>query len=161
VGIGLSRLIVLAVLVNIPFFLVQRARNAPTDAAPWSVARADIAKQLDATAGLHLVIVHYSPERTIENEWVYNAADIDHSKIVWAREIPDRDLKPLLDYYHDRTAWSVDADASPPRLEPYRSETARQSSDGSFRHSIESALPEQLSIPRSARIPLSLEGRVP
>lgn len=141
VGIGLSRLIVLATLVNIPFFLAQRARNAPTDAAPWSVARADVAKQLDARPGLHLVIVRYSPARTIENEWVYNAADIDHSKVVWAREIPGRDIKPLLDYYHDRSVWLIEADVSPPRLEPYHGETMRQSSNSSFEQSTKPAIP--------------------
>jgi hypothetical protein len=53
------------------------------------------------------------------HEWVYNAADIDAAKIVWVREIPGQDIKPLLNYYRDRKIWLVDADTSPPRLQPY------------------------------------------
>lgn len=119
VGVGLSRLIVLASLVNVPFFLVQRARNAETEAESWSIARAHMVKQLDATPGLHLVIVRYSPDRTVQNEWVYNVADIDASKIVWAREIPGLDPRPLLAYFRNRDVWLVEADTSPPRLRLY------------------------------------------
>lgn len=119
VGLGLTRVIVLAALLNLPIFLVQRARNAETEAVPWSIDRDRMVKQLDATPGLHLAIVRYSPDRTIQNEWVYNAADIDRSKIVWAREIPGLDLQPLLTYFRDRDVWLVEADASPPRLQRY------------------------------------------
>jgi hypothetical protein len=58
---------------------------------------------------------------------VYNAAEIDAAKIVWAREIPGRDLKPLLDYYRDRRVWLVDADAASPQLKPYPSDAAQSS----------------------------------
>jgi ketosteroid isomerase-like protein len=64
----------------------------------------------------------------VHHEWVYNAADIDAAKVAWAREVPGQDLKPLLDYYHDRKIWLVNADAAHPQLEPYRSDATAQSS---------------------------------
>jgi hypothetical protein len=118
-GVALSRAIVLAALVFVPFFVVQTVRNAQANDEPWSISRAHIVKQLDATPGLQLAIVRYAPDHIVHNEWVYNAADIDHSKIVWAREIPGQDLRPLLAYFRNRSVWLVEADASPPRLQPY------------------------------------------
>jgi hypothetical protein len=118
VGIGLSRAIILASLISSAIFLVEAA-SAPKDPQAWNLSRARFVQQLDATPGLHLIIVRYQPNHYVHHDWVYNAADIDHSKIVWAREIPGRDIQPLLAYFHDRKVWLVDADASPPRLRPY------------------------------------------
>jgi hypothetical protein len=120
-GVGLSRVIVLATLAHAPFAVVQTIRNARAAHAedqPWSISRAHIVRQLDAAPGLHLVIVRYAPDHPAQNEWVYNAADIDHSKVVWAREIPGQDLRPLLAYFRNRSVWLVEADTSPPRLQP-------------------------------------------
>jgi hypothetical protein len=83
----------------------------------WSLDRARIVRQLQATPGKHLVLVEYAPSHHPLQEWVYNAADIDHSRIVWARVIPGRDLTPLLTYFKDRQVWILHPDDSPPRPE--------------------------------------------
>jgi hypothetical protein len=80
---------------------------------------------LEATPGNHLVLVRYAPNHFVGQEWVYNAADIDHSRIVWAREIPGRDVRPLLEYFRDRMVWVVEADALPPKLEEYQGSAAQ------------------------------------
>jgi hypothetical protein len=66
-----------------------------------------------------LVIVRYSPSHNVLLEWVYNSADIDRSKIVWAREVPGTDLAPLLAYFSRRTVWVVEPDVTPALLRPY------------------------------------------
>jgi len=79
----------------------------------WSLSlrnRASIEKKLDATPGQHLVVVRYAASHNVHDEWVYNGADIDHAKIVWAREIPGVSLQPLLDYFHGRQVWIVEPD---------------------------------------------------
>ena len=82
--------------------------------------RADVVSQLQSIPGQHLVIVRYSYDHhNVNYEWVYNAADIDRSKIVWAREIQGADISPLLNYYKDRNVWLVEADSDPARLVPY------------------------------------------
>ena len=47
------------------------------------------------------------------DEWVYNAADIDNSKVVWAREMDDADNLDLIRYYKNRTVWLVAAGHPP------------------------------------------------
>jgi hypothetical protein len=88
---------------------------------PEMPQRARIVSQLEGTPGDHLVIVRYSPNHDVHQEWVYNAADIDHSKIVWARHIPGVDLKPLLDYFHNRRIWTLEPDSGNIQLHPYAS----------------------------------------
>jgi hypothetical protein len=125
IGIFASRLIVVLLLARV-FLPGAEQVNAP--GRTWHLARAKIVGQLQATPQKHLVLVHYSPDHIVHDEWVYNAAEIDAAKIVWAREIPGQDLKPLLDYYHDRKIWLVEADSALPQLEPYRGEANAPSS---------------------------------
>jgi len=117
VGIFLTRLVVILVLDGV-VVLAGHARRYPV--VGWNRDRAQLIERLDASPGRHLVLVHYSPEHNVHHEWVYNAADIDRAKIVWAREIPGRDWTTLLDYFKDRKIWMVGADDSPPKLEEYR-----------------------------------------
>jgi len=82
--------------------------------------RIGVNRQLDAQQGKQLVLVHYAPIHRQDDEWVHNAADMDASRVVWARDLgPDRD-QALLRYYPDRTPWLLEPDAQPPRLTPYR-----------------------------------------
>lgn len=92
--------------------------------------RASILRQLSTGPAKHLVLVRYEPKPLGLNheEWVYNGADIDGAPVVWAREMGPREDAALVEYFHDRTVWRVDADASPPRLEPYSPPASEHSS---------------------------------
>jgi hypothetical protein len=80
--------------------------------------RIAIRRQLDAAPGRQLVFVRYWPRHQFE-EWVHNAADIDNARIVWARDLGPEEDQKLLQYYPDRTAWLLEPDAHPPRLQSY------------------------------------------
>ncbi len=80
--------------------------------------RIAINRQLNAQPGRQLVFVRYGPQHQFQ-EWVHNAADIDGSRIVWARDLGLDENQKLLRYYPDRTAWLLEPDAHPPRLQPY------------------------------------------
>jgi hypothetical protein len=84
-----------------------------------NLERATILRKLENSPGKHLVIVSYAPNHYLDMEWVYNAADIDGAKVVWARDMDLRNNAELLRYFHDRQAWSLDADQSPPALKPW------------------------------------------
>src|SRR5262249_23953722 len=79
-----------------------------------SFGREDIERELKRQSGNQLVIVHYRPEHKPFAEWVYNEADIDKAKIVWAREMDPKENLNLLNYFKDRNVWVLDADSLPP-----------------------------------------------
>jgi hypothetical protein len=114
VGIYLTRLVVVLML---DWTVILAVHDGGHKSPAWSLDRARIVRQLQATPGKHLVLVEYAPSHHPLQEWVYNAADIDHSRIVWARVIPGRDLTPLLTYFKDRQVWILHPDDSPPRPE--------------------------------------------
>jgi hypothetical protein len=115
-GIFLSRLIVVLAL---DWIGVQAGHAARYPVTAWKGERATILRKLESVPGKQLVIVRYEPDHDVHREWVYNAADIDSARIVWVREIPGLDMNPLLRYYHDRKIWLLEADETPPELEPY------------------------------------------
>jgi len=84
--------------------------------------RAAVNQQLAQAPGKQLVFVRYWPQHIFQDEWVYNAADIDRSRIVWARDLGSSEDQKLLHYYPDRTAWLLEPDAMPPKISPYRAE---------------------------------------
>jgi hypothetical protein len=84
-----------------------------------NLERAAIVRQLQQLSGQQLVIVLYNPDHNFDHEWVYNEANIDAAKVIWARDMGKDGNQELLNYFKDRRIWRVHADASPPRLEPY------------------------------------------
>jgi hypothetical protein len=84
-----------------------------------NLERARIMKQLHKLPGDHLVIVRYAADHDfILNEWVFNNADIDGSKVIWARDMGAQNAE-LLQYFSRRKAWLIEPDCNPPRLSPY------------------------------------------
>jgi hypothetical protein len=80
---------------------------------------ARIEADLKQLPGKQFVIVGHSPQHSPLDEWVNNAPDIDHSKIIWAREMDAASNKELFDYYKDRTVWLVQPDIGPVDLSAY------------------------------------------
>jgi hypothetical protein len=88
-------------------------------------ARAGILSKLEQMPGKHLVFVRYGPTHTPDEEWVYNSADIDHSKIVWANSIDARSDMALRGYCRDRQVWVVEPDKDPTGFLPLTGRTCR------------------------------------
>jgi hypothetical protein len=90
------------------------------DMAP-QLQRARLLTQLKRQNGRHIVIVNYGPNHSYDREWVYNEADIDGSKVVWARDMGLAENCKLIDYFKDRVTWflEIDHDEDPVKLAPF------------------------------------------
>jgi len=85
----------------------------------FGVERAGIEQKLEQQPGAQLVLVRYAPKHNALDEWVYNGADIDSSKVIWAREMDAASNLELTRYYKDRKVWLVEPDAAQPAAVPY------------------------------------------
>jgi hypothetical protein len=119
----------LVVRVVIPMSSHGLMPNSPatdflrTWASPrWTnVDRARALAKLREQPGRQLVIVRYKPKHEIiSNEWVYNDADIDNAKIVWARGMLSPQDEELIRYFRNRQVWLAEPDEQPPRLSLYK-----------------------------------------
>ena len=86
---------------------------------PSSFGRAEIAKQLQDMPGQQLVIVRYEKSHQPFDEWVYNDADIDAAKVVWAHSMTAPENQELIDHFPNRKVLLLEPDRSPPTLSPY------------------------------------------
>jgi len=82
-------------------------------------ARIAVNRQLEAITGKLLVFVRYYPQHHFQEEWVYNRADIDGARVVWARDLGPAENVKLRAYFPGRSAWLLEPDFRPPRLTPY------------------------------------------
>jgi hypothetical protein len=107
--------------------LAQKIRVNPAHA--WSLQRARMLAELKKDGERHLVIVRYGPEHSPGKEWVYNEANIDVAKVVWAREMDPAQNRRLLEYFQDRRAWLLEVirDDSPLTLVLYPAGAGRDS----------------------------------
>jgi hypothetical protein len=118
-GIVLSGFLLCAMF---PLAILANAWNAweeKHDPSPFTVARKRMTHDLLTRDGMHVVFVRYSLDHDVEDEWVYNSADIDRQRLIWARDLGDERNMELIRYYPGREFWILDADADPPRLSPY------------------------------------------
>lgn len=94
----------------------------PSDRAdlPKEIDRERLLAQLSRLPGQHLILVHYSMRDVPSKEWIYNRADIDGAKIVWARDMGPQANQELLRYFANRRIWYVDR-SSGSVLMPYAS----------------------------------------
>lgn len=86
---------------------------------PLQLQRARMQAELERRPGKYLVLVHHPYHDVPTVDWVYNAADIDHAKVVWAWDMGYEKNKELLAYYPDRQALYVDRGDPLAMLQPY------------------------------------------
>jgi hypothetical protein len=116
-GWTLVRLLLLVPLGSL--LVLSMVPQRQYQSSDWSVQRAQILTQLSEDDKLHLIIVRTKSGPAPHAWWVYNLADIDNSKVIWARELDPERNRTLLEYFNNRCVWLLDTEIKPLRLVPY------------------------------------------
>ena len=83
--------------------------------------RTAVRDELAAVPGKLLVFVRYSPKHIYQDEWVWNEADIDSARIVFARDLGNDEDERLIRYYGGkRRALVLEPDGSEATLSEWR-----------------------------------------
>jgi hypothetical protein len=77
------------------------------DKRDFFARRDSVLRKLKESPGKQLVFVEYGSGHDVNYEWVYNRADIDGSRIVWARGMGADKDQELFSYYPDRKVWRL------------------------------------------------------
>lgn len=122
-GLGLSRSVMVAVLILCglrvalvcadPYGVIESGKMH--SGLQHTLARSELA----AMPGKQLVIVYYPSHYYPMEEWVYNLANIDQQKVVWARNMGTERNQELIRYYPDRQVLVVDPTEFPLKIYPY------------------------------------------
>jgi len=92
---------------------------------PWHWQRAEILEGIERAGGQHLVVVRYGSGHDPIHEWVYNRADVDTAKVIWAQDMGDRNQE-LIGYFNGRRAWLLEpSEPGMARLSPYAESNQR------------------------------------
>lgn len=120
-GTSLVRIVPLVCISMILLRIVGVAAHARLE-PPWPRGNLDqpwVVAQIRQIPGQHLIIVRYGPDHNVDRDWIYNEPDIDHARIVWARDMGDAQNQELLIYFKERHAWLLEGDYQPPKISPY------------------------------------------
>jgi hypothetical protein len=123
VGAAFSSILMLACPATYLLFVSYDIMGAQGVRQPHK-PRTQAISALEKMGGSHVIFVRYRPDHDFNNEYVYNAADIDASNIVWARDMGSLENLEVMRYYQGRRFWLFEPDMRPPRLTPYQTSSA-------------------------------------
>ena len=120
-GIFITRAVVAICCLMLLIRVFAGPLHIPIEGGLWSWGNAASAApsqrkltegKIAAQPGNHLVIVHPDPVHRQKSDlnWVYNAADLDTSRIIWGWDMGAKENQELIDAYKSRTVWLLQPD---------------------------------------------------
>jgi hypothetical protein len=64
-------------------------------------------------------MVRYGEHHNLHLEWVYNGAEIDTARVLWARELDSARNTKLFDYFKNRKIWLIEPHVDNTKIIPY------------------------------------------
>jgi hypothetical protein len=119
-GLTLSWAIIYLLAIDAGFFVSRHLCDQLEWTCKGDPSRTAIGEKLWQTPGKHLIMVRYENNHNLHDEWVYNGAEIDTAKVLWARELDPVQNAKLFAYFKDRQIWLVEPDIDNMELIPYQ-----------------------------------------
>ncbi len=76
-------------------------------AASQATRRNRFERRFEEQPGEHLVLVTYAPGHAPEDAWIFNRADIDAARVIWARDMGEEGNRALLEAFPQRHVWRL------------------------------------------------------
>jgi hypothetical protein len=132
VGMAIGRLTIVICLLMAGLRVFDVQLRCPVPGYPFSTwlcswfgpdhfvsDREKVKKELEKIPGDQLAIVRYSPSHDALDQWVYNDADIDSSKVIWAWDMGAAKNEDLIRYYKNRKVWLIQPDSPSDEVSAY------------------------------------------
>jgi len=119
IGVALCRLAVLGLALQTADRIGTGTEDLGELGGDRLPGRPAVLKTLSGVPGKHLIVVRYFADHDIHVDWVYNGADMEDSKVIWARELDDEQNRKLLEHFRDRRVWLLQPDRAGTPLVPY------------------------------------------
>ncbi|HPF13527.1 MAG TPA: hypothetical protein PLJ12_04610, partial [Planctomycetota bacterium] len=110
VGLALASALLTLAVGGIAYGLYESVANVRVTHAEQRIEAETL---LEQEPGQHLVLVRFGPLHGRGDHWIWNRADIDGSRVVWARDPGLEQLPALLDYFQGRRVWIAEVGFDP------------------------------------------------
>jgi len=77
----------------------------------WHCQRKKINETLQYAKDKQIIFVRYGQNHNYHHEWVYNEADIDNARCIWARDLGKEKNNELIRYYPEREVRLLEYDS--------------------------------------------------
>ncbi|MFY7874072.1 MAG: hypothetical protein ACOVQM_01410, partial [Pirellula sp.] len=94
-------------LIALSYTCYARATNQSGWQIDWANERQRMVNRLKESDESHLILVEYQSDHNVNEEWVYNEADIPNAKIVWGRFASPELNQQLVKSYPNRKVWRL------------------------------------------------------
>jgi hypothetical protein len=91
--------------------------RSETNRGMW---RQDVITRLNERGGGHLVFVRYDKSYTLYGNWVYNNADLNTARVIFAYDFGDEKNRGLIARYRSRSVWLCTLSRAKSELLPYQ-----------------------------------------
>jgi hypothetical protein len=121
VGKSIVRLMVTICVLMAALTILSSAAVSHASALPLQPGstRAQILARLQKLPGNQLVFVRYLPNHNPSDDWIFNRANLESAKVIWAWDMGAASNLQLMHQYSGRQAWLAEPDNKPATLVPY------------------------------------------